>query len=94
MDQYIASLQSILICGIEAQHWRGFLSIFQDNTTPEQAKKALQRLRLRVRTIGPHRTQAIDQSVRKIGSTRTVQVAHSAVTIVDALEQLLDNVGG
>lgn len=48
MDLYITKLNDIPLCGIKTIFWRQFLKAFQESTTDEQARIALERLRLRI----------------------------------------------
>jgi len=74
MDQYVAKLNDVPLCGIKAGYWREFLKAFQESTTDEQARAALERLRRRV------------LNTTQIPSEK----AQAALAIVLELERLLD----
>lgn len=74
MDSYTEKLEHVPLCGIKTTYWRQFLKAFQESTTDEQARAALQRLRERV------------HAEMDIASPR----AQAALTIIAELEQLLD----
>ncbi len=74
MDVYMGKLNDIPLCGIKMIFWRQFLKAFQESTTDEQARTALERLRQRVR-------EATDLPSPK---------AQAALAIVAELERLLE----
>jgi hypothetical protein len=74
MDTYMAKLNDVPLCGIKTVFWRDFLKAFQESTTDEQARAALERLRQRVR------------EATEIPSPK----AQAALAIVGELERLLD----
>ena len=74
MDQYKAKLDDVPLCGISTVYWRDFLKTFQESTTDESARLALQRLRRRLK----RKRQALSAS------------AESALVIVRELERLID----
>ncbi len=74
MDAYMAKLNDIPLCGIKTVFWRDFLKAFQESTTDEQARAALERLRQRV------------QEATALPSPK----AQAALAIVTELERLLD----
>jgi len=74
MDEYMQKLNEVQLCGIKTVYWRQFLKAFQESTTDEEARLALERLRRRVQ-------QATDIPSPK---------ARSALTILEELERLLD----
>jgi hypothetical protein len=74
MDAYMAKLNDVPLCGIKTVFWRQFLKAFQESTTDEQARTALERLRQRV-----HDTTALPSSK-----------AQAALAIVAELERLLE----
>lgn len=74
MDEYMAKLREVLLCGIRTEYWREFLRAFQENTTEAGARAALSRLRERV------------QRAVQLPSPR----AQAALAIMIQLEQLLD----
>ncbi len=49
MDDYMRTLEILPLCGIRITYWRQFLRTFQESTTEEEARLALQRLRDRIR---------------------------------------------
>ena len=75
MDEYRQKLDHVQLCGISSTYWRDFLKIFGENTTDEQARKALGGLR-----------RKIERSVDDLAASR----AQSALAIVRELEGLLD----
>ncbi|MDA8219605.1 MAG: hypothetical protein M0Z94_18555 [Dehalococcoidales bacterium] len=77
MDSYIQKLENVQLCGIKTVYWQRFLKAFQESTSDDAARRALERLKERVQ-------QATD-----IPSSR----AQSALTIVAELERLLDMAG-
>jgi hypothetical protein len=48
MDDYKAKLEDIPLCGIKITFWRQFLGAFQESTTDEHARMAIERLRQRI----------------------------------------------
>lgn len=77
MDGYMAKLNDVPLCGIKTQFWRDFLKAFQESTTDEQARAALERLRQRV------------QGAATLPSAK----AQAALAILAELERLLDVAG-
>ncbi len=73
MDTYKNKLDDVQLCGIKAVYWREFLKTFQESTTDDRARTALERLQQRVR-------QATDIPSQK---------AQSALAIIGELERLL-----
>lgn len=74
MDDYMAKLNDVPLCGIKTAFWRQFMKAFQESTSDEQARLAIERLRQRVR-------QATDLPSAK---------AQAALAIAAELERLLD----
>ena len=74
MDLYMTKLNDIPLCGIKTVFWRQFLKAFQESTTDEQARIALERLRQRI------------QQTTDLPSPK----AQAALSIVAELERLLD----
>jgi hypothetical protein len=74
MDSYMEKLNEISLCGIKTLFWREFLKAFQESTTDNQARAALDRLRQRV------------QQTASLPSP----IVQSAITIIAELEKLLD----
>lgn len=74
MDSYMAKLNDVPLCGIKSSFWRQFLKAFQESSTDEQARAALERLRQRV------------QETADLPSPK----AQAALAIVVELERLLD----
>ena len=74
MDSYIQKLNEVQLCGIRTDYWRQFLKAFQESTTDDEARAALERLSQRVR-------QTTDIASPK---------AQSALVIMAELERLLD----
>ncbi len=74
MDAYMQKLNDVQLCGIKTIFWRQFLKAFQESTTDAEARLALEHLRQRMQ-------QATDIPSPK---------AQSALTIIAALERLLD----
>lgn len=74
MDEYMQKLADVQLCGIKTVYWREFLKIFQENTTDEKARQALEALKKKV------------QSTVDFPSPR----AQSALVILAELERLLD----
>lgn len=77
MDDYLAKLNDVSLCGIRAVHWRDFLKTFQESTSEEDARSSLERLRRKI-----HESYNVD-------SPR----ASAALAIVAELERLLDASG-
>jgi len=73
MDTYIQKLNQVQLCGIKTIYWREFLRAFQESTTDDEARRALERLKGRVR-------KATDIPSPK---------AQSALAILVELERLL-----
>ena len=73
LDAYMVKLNETTLCGIKADHWRQFLKVFQEGTTDEEARKALDRLRT-----------VVQQS-----TTITSPKAESVLRILNELENLL-----
>ena len=48
MDTYMEKLNHVQLCGIKTVYWREFLKTFQESTTDDQARIALERLKKRV----------------------------------------------
>ena len=48
MDAYMQKLGDVQLCGINSKYWREFLKTFQEGTTDQQARAAIERLRQRV----------------------------------------------
>ncbi|MGH7964313.1 MAG: hypothetical protein ACRERD_21265 [Candidatus Binatia bacterium] len=74
IDVYMAKLNDVPLCGIKAIFWREFLKAFQESTTDQQARAALERLRQRI------------QETTVLPSPK----AQAALTILAAVEKLLD----
>ena len=74
MDAYMQKLADLQLCGIDSKYWREFLRTFQEGTTDQQARTALERLRRRV-----GRAADLPQPA-----------ARSVISIVGELENLLD----
>ena len=74
MDAYMLKLNEVQLCGIKSTYWREFLKTFQEGTTDERARGALERLRRRVENV-------VDHPAPK---------AQAALAIVNELERLLD----
>jgi hypothetical protein len=74
MDDYMAKLNHITLCGIKIMFWRQFLKAFQESTTDAEARAALDRLR-----------QRVEQS-----SNLPSPKAQAALSILAELERLLD----
>lgn len=53
MDDYMRKLDDVTLCGIRAEFWRQFLKSFQESTTEDEARAALERLRKRVLVSSP-----------------------------------------
>ncbi len=73
MDEYIAKMDEVPLCGIKARFWRQFLKTFRESTTDEEAYRALERLRQQIRA-----TSAIPSAK-----------AQAALPILEELENLL-----
>ena len=74
MNDYMAKLNDVPLCGIKTTYWRQFLKAFQESTTDEEARAALERLRRRV------------QAEASLPSPK----AQAALTILAELERVLD----
>ena len=74
MNEYMAKLNDVQLCGINTIYWRQFLKAFQESTTDAQIRAALARLRQRV------------QPPVDVPSPR----AQSALVIIAELERLLE----
>jgi len=74
MDSHKEKLNEIPLCGIKTMFWREFLKAFQESTTDEQARVAIERLRERV------------QKTADLPSPKS----QSALTILAELERLLE----
>ena len=74
MDAYMKKLDDLQLCGIKTVYWREFLKMFQEGTTDDQARTALERLRQRVQRAGD------------IPQARL----HSTLAIISEIERLLD----
>ncbi len=48
MDDYVAKLNDVPLCGIKTAFWRDFLTAFRESSTDAEARDALERLRKRV----------------------------------------------
>ena len=75
MDAYVRRLNDVPLCGIKTIYWQDFLRAFQEGTSDNDARSALQRLRERV-----------DAVPGDVTSTRV----EATVAIVGQLERLLD----
>lgn len=67
MDDYMAKLGEVLLCGIRTVYWRDFLKAFQESTTDAQARAALERLRQRIR-------QAVELPSPKAQATLAIMI--------------------
>jgi len=47
MDEYIQSLNSQLLCGIRADHWRDFFKLFQDQANQDTIRMKIEQLKKR-----------------------------------------------
>jgi len=74
MDSYMQKLDDVQLCGIKTIYWRQFLKAFQESTTDEEVRTALERLKNRV------------QTATDIPSAKSL----SALTIIAELERILD----
>ena len=74
MDAYMAKLNDVPLCGIKTVHWRDFLKTFQESTTDDEARAAIERLRRRVNKDADQLSAA----------------ARAALVVVAELEWLLD----
>lgn len=74
MDDYMAKLKDVPLCGIKTEFWRQFLKAFQESTSDEEARAALNRLRDRIQ-------ESVDIPSAK---------AQAAFAIIAELETLLD----
>jgi len=70
----MAKLNDVPLCGIKTAFWRQFLKAFQESSTDEEARSAIERLRVRIRETA------------EIPSAK----AQAALTIVAELERLLE----
>ena len=50
MDEYIQSVNSQLLCGIRADHWRDFFKLFQDQANQDTIRKKIEQLKKRFST--------------------------------------------
>lgn len=75
MDAYKLKLADLPLCGIKSIYWRDFLETFQEGTTDQRARAALDRLRQRLAD-----TPDLPASTR----------ARSAIAIIQELEAILD----
>ena len=73
MKNYMKKLDDLQLCGIKTVYWREFLKMFQEDTTDDQARTALKRLRRRVRMA------------KNVPSARV----HSTLAIIAEIERLL-----
>lgn len=76
MDSYIKELDDEPLCGIKIVFWRDFLRTFQQSSTDDQVRTALERLRRRIKS-------AEDTPSKKI---------QAALTILGEVERLLEMV--
>ncbi len=74
MDAYMQKLGDVQLCGINSKYWREFLRTFQEGTTDQQARAALERQRQRAEGAADLPQPA----------------AQSALTIIGELESLLN----
>ena len=74
MDTYMRKLADVQLCGINSVYWRDFLRTFQEGTTDQQARAALDRLRRKV------------DDTTNLPSPK----AQSALAIIQELETILD----
>lgn len=70
----MAKLNDVPLCGIKTVHWRDFLKTFQESTTDDEARVAIERLRRRVNKDADQLSAA----------------ARAALVVVAELERLLD----
>ena len=73
MDEYKTKLDDIPLCGISTVYWREFLKTFQEGTNDASARKALERLRKRLKN-----KQQVPSAT-----------AQSAIVIIRELERLI-----
>lgn len=76
MDSYIKDLDDEPLCGIKIVFWRDFLRTFQQSSTDDQVRTALERLRRRIK------------SAEEAPSKKT----QAALTILGEVERLLEMV--
>ena len=50
MDDYVRKLEEVSVCRIQTVYWRDFLKAFQESTTDNQARAAIERLRTRIQS--------------------------------------------
>jgi len=74
MDAYMTKLNDVPLCGIKTVFWRQFLKAFQESTTDDEARAALERLRQRV------------EEAALLPSPK----AQAALAIIAELQRLLD----
>lgn len=74
MNDYVRKLEEVSLCGIKTVYWRDFLKAFQESSTDDQARAAIERLRVRI------------QAANAISSPK----AAAALQIALELEKLLD----
>ena len=74
MDSYIKKLDDAPLCGIKTVFWRDFLRTFQQSSTDDQVRNALERLRRRIEGAG------------NVLSSKT----QAALTIIGEVERLLE----
>lgn len=77
MDDYMEKLNDIQLCGIKTVYWREFLKTFQENTTDDQARVALERLKHKVEQTADFPSP----------------LARTTLSIVAELERLLASTG-
>ena len=75
MDAYKLKLADLPLCGIKSIYWRDFLKTFQEGTTDQRARAALDRLR---------------QRIADTPDLPTPTRARSAIAIIQELEAILD----
>ena len=51
MDDYMAKVNEVALCGIKAAYWRQFLKVFQESATDTKARRELERFRSQVRDV-------------------------------------------
>jgi hypothetical protein len=74
MDIYMAKLNEVPLCGIKTVFWRQFFKAFQESSTDEEARAAIERLRERI------------LATVELPSPK----AQAALTILTELERLLE----
>ncbi len=74
MNDYMRKLEDLPLCGIKTMYWRQFLKTFQESTTDEEARLALDRLREKIR----------------FENSPESPKAQAALAILTQLEQLLE----